>query len=459
MEGAGLTRAGVFHAHRHGDGRDLRADPPGDAGRLIAPQRAHRVRIAVGGVGLDRRAELEAVHHARDDRVDVGRTHRHVDLALGEERMAERQHLVADDLGDRADGGQVRVAADQRNGDARAGLELGVTVLGGLGGAHPAGLHQHDAPLGQEVIRAGERRFIQAADHQWRPERDHAETAARFARALAAVASADEIDLRGVQEPVEIILARGFLHERPAAAGRALGAFAGSLSPGNVAGFRRRRSGRLCGGDLAVGVQHAADGEHLRDRLDAAERLFGSRPAVGHRADHLELAVGVLHEHGRAAHTGDDAGFFQPQPRELGEDHVLVRAELAHHGHDLRVKPLDPGAGHHGQAVAFHAAAKLGVVHVAVAVGDELLRPRQRLIANAARADRVIRPRTAHAIDRAAVARCAGGQSPVRGILRRLGAARTACLRPCRPRRHEHCRNKQASASKRHGNLLSITEA
>ena len=128
---------------------------------------------------------------------------------------------------------------------------------------------------------------------------------------------------------------------------------------------RRSAIGRIGqGGRRAV----RAGGEHLLDRLDAAERFLVERPAVGDRADHLVVVavLGVRHVDGRAAHASQDAGLLQARAAAIGEDHVAAGAgEVPQDIDDLDLELRDGVARHRRDAVADHAGVNPLQRHVA----------------------------------------------------------------------------------------------
>ena len=332
----------VFPVDRdgHGDHDGLLADPPQDPGVLVAHERPRDAQVG---------AQLEAVEQARDDRMDVSGGDGQGRLALGVKTVPQRQHLVADHVGDRPQRRPVAVAGDHGHDENAAGLEL--RVLGRLRHVrvHPAGLNGHHAQRTQQLGRTRQRSARDAGDHQRRPERAKPQRAGGRCTRAGRGTQTRKVNLLGAQER------RRQLH-------------------GRAGGPRRAApSGLLAFGGL-VARHGAGHRQHLRDRLQAAQRLLRAPPAVSDRADHLELPVlGVLHVDRRAAHPGDDHRLFEVLPAQPGQDQVLVRAPARKHRHDLGVEPHHLRAGQHRQAVSLHSPAQAAVVHVAVGLRDELL--------------------------------------------------------------------------------------
>ncbi len=112
----GLARAADFcvaHRHRHRDGLGLLAGDAGDRPQAVLRDTPH---------GPPGEPQLHARRVAGHDGIDVGGGEREVNIAHGHHGMAERQHLVALDIGHGADGGDIEIAAHELNAQRRSGL-------------------------------------------------------------------------------------------------------------------------------------------------------------------------------------------------------------------------------------------------------------------------------------------------------------------------------------------------
>ena len=105
-----LTRTSI------GQHRAARVEVADDARLAVLHQRADLVQ---------RRRHLERLRQAGEEGVDLGVDHRQVDLADAEQRVAERQHAAAVDVGDGAGRDRAHVAAHQLDADRRARARRG----------------------------------------------------------------------------------------------------------------------------------------------------------------------------------------------------------------------------------------------------------------------------------------------------------------------------------------------
>ena len=136
---------------------------------------AERARDRRGAILRDRAddlagaRDLRRAQQARQHDVHVGARHRELRRAQAIERMTERVDAIAVDLGDRAGGAELQVAAHQRDADriARAQrLFAAAVAAAGACGANAPAMHRHEALIaegGDERIRERRRRSRRAS--------------------------------------------------------------------------------------------------------------------------------------------------------------------------------------------------------------------------------------------------------------------------------------------------------
>ncbi|MCY1012295.1 hypothetical protein OV079_43525 [Nannocystis pusilla] len=270
---------------------------------------------------VQRARQLHRALDAGDDHVDARVGDRQVARAGAEHLVAERQQLLALLAADPRDGAVGRdrvVAADQHDRHRVAALpglgRRGLGVADGRAAAAAARGHEAES-VGEVAGRLGP----EAAHRHRRAERRQA------ALRRQVVGAASRRQGRGAEA-----------EHRVGPPGRAVAG--GRADP--VVRQHFWPKGQL------------ADGEHVGDRGDAADRVLVEAVAVGQRADQLAVDVDRA-----AAHAADDAGVDHPRVGGAEQDRVLTRQVVADDVDDLDLEAVGAGAGEDGDRVTLHAGA------------------------------------------------------------------------------------------------------
>ena len=296
----------------------------------------------VAGKGADDlagAAELEALVERGDDRRHRPGGERQIAVALVEHRVAEAEHLVADDGRHGAGGGEVQVAGQDGDDQRRAGGNAVVIALP-ADGRGVEREHRREAAAAERVGHLPRRDGVQAADRQRHGQRLQPAAPRRRRGFIAAE------QVRQRRRPVALQLAHRARRQRIP-----------RLSNGRRRrqnALRRRRHVAAAG--RGFGPRRRVQPQHSLDRLHARHRVLRQRPAERERARQAVHAVVAVQVNRRAAHARDRPGVFQILPARADQNHVRVDLlAVVQHRQHLHVEPLDGRPLEHAQAVARHA--------------------------------------------------------------------------------------------------------
>ena len=298
-------------AHRD---RDRRRRPPhlADDGRQPVLEDAADGRRGVG--------DLERRRGGRKGEQDLRLRHRHLHRPRSQERVAEGEHPVVIDVGQRADPDHAEVSGRERGADRRAGRQ------------RPRARSLHHPASGGRL------------------ETERLEDRSVIAQHAGVATGADQGDPDRLKSPRQASARRHRQTFGPRARRRPR---SGSLDRAVPSPLRCQETAEQVGlvGRSRGLPRRARELHHVGDRRDAGDRLLGERAeAIGDRADQLAIDVDRA-----AAHARDDARVLHLVTVQPGDDHVLLGSDgVLQDAEDLDVELLESVPFEHGPGRALH---------------------------------------------------------------------------------------------------------